>query len=248
MKKSDPQTDAVVIVQARMGSARLPGKMMMDLGGQPLLWHILRRAQTIGDDLPVVLAIPDTPQDEVLAQVGGNCGVTVVRGSQEDVLGRFLAVLEKFPARWVVRICGDSPLFGVEHLRRCLELARRTAADVIKFSAHVGTLLQGGEVVSRQALEFSRVTAPGDPLAVEHVTAWALNHAEDYPAELKVTTIDPDPDLVLNRKLSIDTVEDLERLRLLYRELWDGDSPVDLPKVAAWLQKPAQSGWPRAQK
>ncbi len=245
LKKASFGTEAVAIVQSRMGSRRLPGKMLMDLGGKPLLWHILQRAGAIGRACPVVLAIPDTKQDDALAQVAENLEVPVVRGPGEDVLGRFLLALKKYPAPWVVRICGDSPLLGVKHLARCLELARTAEADVVKFRTDAGTLLQGGEVVSRRALEFSRKMAPADPLSAEHVTAWVLRHAEEYPQDLKTVHVDPDPDLVLDFKLSIDTEADLARLRRLYAALWDGREIIDLHRVAAWLRGSAGNDWPK---
>ncbi len=233
-----------MIVQARMSSRRLPGKMMMDLAGRSLLWHILQRAKAILAEGPVVLAIPDTPLNAVLAQVAAECEVPVVAGSEDDVMGRFQRVLTEYPAHWVVRICGDSPLLGVEHLRRCLALSHAQQADVIKFLGDPGTLLQGGEVVSSQALAFSLQTAPHDPLVREHVTAWALQNAENYPDNLQVAFLEPDPDLIMDRKLSIDTPEDMKRMRVLYNELWDGQNLVDLHSVAKWLRGPAGEHWP----
>lgn len=233
---------AVVIVQARLGSTRLPGKMLADLGGKPLLWHILQRAKAIRAGLPVVLAIPATEADRKLGRVAGELGVPVVAGPELDVMGRFLAVLEEFPAPWVVRVCGDSPLFDPGHLDRCLRLAETGNADVVRFRGNPGTLLQGGEVVSARALRLSRREAPEDPLSREHVTAWALLHAPDRP-DLVTAYVDPDPDLVLDRKLSIDTESDLERLRRLYAELWNGEGILDLKSAAAWLRGPEGSHW-----
>lgn len=198
------------------------------------MWHILQRARLIGDELPVVLATTVHPRDDALAAVGRESGVAVVRGSEDDVLGRFLQALDEFPARWVVRVCGDSPLFDPGHLARCLALAREAGADVVRFPAGVTSLLQGGEVVSAAALHWSRREADDDPLAVEHVTAWALRHAPDHPDEMVTTWADPPPELVGDLKLSIDTPEDLARMRRLYEALWDGGEPLDLTRAAVW--------------
>ena len=233
---------AVIVVQARLGSTRLPGKMLADLCGKPLIWHILRRARAVRAGLPVVLAIPATETDRKLGQVAAEEGVPVVAGPELDVMGRFLAVLDEFPASWVVRVCGDSPLFDPGHLDRCLRLAEAENADVVRFRGNPGTLLQGGEVVSARALRLSRREAPEDPLSREHVTAWALRHAPDRP-DLVTAYIDPDPDLVLDKKLSIDTESDLERLRRLYGELWNGAGIIDLKSAAAWLRGPAGADW-----
>ncbi|MBK7047386.1 MAG: NTP transferase domain-containing protein [bacterium] len=138
-------TAAVCIVQARMGSQRLPGKMMEDLSGRPLMWHILQRAQQVGAGVPVVLATTDHERDDPLVAVANAMKVAVVRGPEHDVLGRFLLALDHYPARWVARVCGDSPLFDPVHLAQWLELARHEGADVVRFRDGVTSLLQGAK-------------------------------------------------------------------------------------------------------
>jgi len=239
---ADPDVGAVCIVQARMGSSRLPGKMMEDLCGRPLIWHILQRARLIGPDVPVVLATTDQVRDDALVAVANAMKVNVVRGSEHDVLGRFLLALDFHPARWVARVCGDSPLFDPVDLARCLELARRENADVVRPRTYVASLLQGGEVVSARALRWSREAAAGDPLATEHVTAWALRHAPDHPEHMVTAWSEPPAELVMDVKLSIDTADDLQKMRRLYAALWDGGEPLDLRRAAAWLREQALGG------
>jgi spore coat polysaccharide biosynthesis protein SpsF (cytidylyltransferase family) len=234
------QDTAVVIVQARMGSLRLPGKMMENLAGQPLLWHILQRAARVRHGLPVVLATTDHPRDRVLAEVAADCGAHLVCGSEENVLSRFLLALEKHPARWVVRVCGDSPLFDPSFLNRCLKCAQENDADVVKFKNDPPSLFQGGEVVSAKALNLSLERAADDPLAYEHVTAWAMRNAERIPEELKTAYIQPVEGMMTPVKLSIDTPEDLQKLRLLYQELYEGSNILDLETAARWIR---DGGW-----
>ncbi len=233
-------TAAVCIVQARMGSQRLPGKMMEDLSGRPLMWHILQRAQQVGAGVPVVLATTDHERDDPLVAVANAMKVAVVRGPEHDVLGRFLLALDHYPARRVARVCGDSPLFDPVHLAPWLELARHEGADVVRFRDGVTSLLQGGEVVSARALRWSREAAGDDPLATEHVTAWAMRHAPAHPELMVTAWAEPPAELVATAKLSIDTADDLARMRRLYAALWDGGEPLDLRRAAAWLR--AQPG------
>lgn len=236
-KHDDPAiADAVCIVQARMGSRRLPGKMMEDLAGRPLMWHILQRARQVGPDVPVVLATTDHARDDALVAVANAMKVAVVRGSEDDVLGRFLLALDHHPARWVARVCGDSPLFDPVHLAQWLHLACEAQADVVRFPDGVTSLLQGGEVVSARALRWSREVAGDDPLAREHVTAWALRHAPEHPDRMVTAWAAPPAELVMDAKLSVDTMADLERMRRLYAALWDGGGPLDLRRAAAWLR------------
>jgi len=211
--------------------------MLADLAGRPLLWHILQRATRIRPDVPVILATTGLERDDPLVAVATGLEVPVVRGSEDDVLGRFLLALREHPARWVVRICGDSPLFDPGHLARCLAVAERERADVVKFPDQMATLLQGGEVVSARALHWSREVAGDDSLAREHVTAYALRHAAQHPDLMRTVEIEPEAELSLDVKLSIDTAEDLALLQRLYAELWDEHGIVDLRAAARWLAR-----------
>jgi len=237
MNKTDT---AVVVVQARMGSSRLPGKMMEELMGRPLLWHILQRAALVRPGLPVVLATTDQARDGVLAEVAAECGVHVIRGSEDHVLSRFLLALDRFPARWVVRVCGDSPLFDPMFLNRCLQCAEAEEADVVKFKGDPPSLFQGGEVVSARALHYSFQNAGDDALAYEHVTAWAMRNSETMPEIFKTAYVQPVAGMMASCKLSIDTAEDLQRLRRLYTDLYDGKNILDLQEAAIWIQ---ENGW-----
>lgn len=219
---------------------------MADLAGQPLIWHILQRAcgvpREFGTDLPVVLATTDHPRDDVLAEVAAGLDVAVIRGSEDDVLGRFLLALEQHPASWVIRICGDSPLFDPAFLARCLSAAQEEDADVVKFRDQAPSLFQGGEVISAKALQYTRDHAGDDPLATEHVTAWAMAHAEAMPDVFRTAHLDPQPgfmssDFPVPFKLSIDTSDDLVKLRALYSDLYQPGELVDLRQAATWLSR-----------
>ena len=98
------------IVQARMGSTRLPGKVMLDLCGRPVLWHVvgrLRRAKAIDR---IVVATTDLPEDDIIYNSALEWGVDCSRGSSTDVLGRYFGAAEEFPCDAVVRVKSDCPL------------------------------------------------------------------------------------------------------------------------------------------
>lgn len=220
-----------------MGSSRLPGKMMADLSGHPLIWHILQRARHIRAGLPVVLATTDHGHDDVLAEQAEQLGVAVIRGSEDDVLGRFLLALQGYLTDWVVRVCGDSPLFDPDFLDRCLTAATQEDADVVRFVGGADSLFQGGEVISTRALHYSRRHAGDDPLATEHVTAWAVQQAAKEPSPFRTAYLQPEPGLMQDIKLSIDTAADLAKLRALYGDLYREGELVDLRRAAAWLNE-----------
>ncbi len=93
---------------------------------------------------------------------------------------------------------------------------------MVKFKDDPPSLFQGGEVVSSRALRFSNEHAGDDPLAFEHVTAWAMGNADSIPEKLKPAYVQPVAGMMTPVKLSIDTAEDLARLRKLYESLYDG--------------------------
>ncbi len=98
----------VLIIQARMGSTRLPGKSMMDLAGAPLVGRILERVKRCVRLDEIVLAIPDTLTDNVLREVGDQYGVSVFAGSEHDLLERFYQASVWSGADIVVRLPADN--------------------------------------------------------------------------------------------------------------------------------------------
>ncbi len=206
----------VAIIQARMGSSRFPGKMLAVLAGQPLLFHIISRAQKVQSAHEIVLATTTEARDEQLVSLAQSMGVTVIRGPEDNVLQRFLMAMDITHADLVIRICGDAPLFAPKFLDRCVILVKEQDADLVVWRNDVPTAYQGASVISARALHWTREVARNDPLAYEHVTAYARAHSE----QLRTVAIDPEPELVGDFHLSIDTVADLEFMRQIYQQLY----------------------------
>lgn len=99
-----------VVVQARMGSTRLPGKALRALGGRPVLDWVVRAAQGASGVDQVVVATSDWSVDDPIAERAEALGAAVVRGDADDVLGRFLTALDEHPCDAVVRLTADCPL------------------------------------------------------------------------------------------------------------------------------------------
>jgi len=101
--------NAWIVVQARMSSTRFPGKVLADLHGAPLIVRLLERLAQV-EQTGVVVATTTETDDDPLAETVARAGVNVVRGSLEDVLGRFAAAAATVGADPVVRITADCPL------------------------------------------------------------------------------------------------------------------------------------------
>jgi spore coat polysaccharide biosynthesis protein SpsF len=139
----------VAIIQARMGSTRLPGKTMMDLAGKPVLWHVLNRVSQAKLIEKVVVATTVNAEDDVLAGFCAEHGIAYCRGSQDDVLDRFYRCAKAHGARDVVRITADCPLHdpavidmvireylkgGYDYMCNAMELTFPDGYDVEVFS------------------------------------------------------------------------------------------------------------------
>ena len=158
----------VVVVQARMTSTRLPGKMMLSLGGEPVIRHVLRRCCEIPGIDRVILAVP-TDKNTPLMREALALGVTVARGSEHDVLGRYRKAA--LGADIVMRVTGDCPLIDPEVCGRVLALME----DGVDY---VSNVMPRGfpkgldcEVFTSEALERAHKEAT-DPKDREHVTLW----------------------------------------------------------------------------
>lgn len=110
-----------LIIQARMGSRRLPGKSMMDLAGAPLVGRIIERVQRCSTVDEVLLAVPNTRSDRILVSLGRSYGVSVYVGAEDDVLDRYYKAALAARATFIVRLPGDNPMPEPEEIDRIVD-------------------------------------------------------------------------------------------------------------------------------
>jgi spore coat polysaccharide biosynthesis protein SpsF len=221
------------IVQARMGSTRLPGKVLRELGGRSVLAWVVRAARDSGvlDDL-VVATTADAADDPVVVECE-RLDVAVYRGPAEDVLARFVGALSSRPADWVVRFTGDCPLLDPE-IVAMLGAVLRSVPDVDYVSTHIAPRLPLGmnvEAVRADVLRAVDRVAAGHHRT--HVTSYVWSHPQDF--RILGLTLPPDRS---GLRVTLDTPEDWSLLRAVVEHF--GDSPVPLGKLVSWL-----SGHPR---
>lgn len=162
----------VAVVQARMGSTRFPGKVLMDLGGRPVLDHVLTRVHAIAGIDRVCCAIPDGPAQQPLAALAQSLGAVVVAGPEHDVLTRYLKAARHCDAEVVMRITSDCPLLDPSVSGRVLGAFLEGGADYVS-NVDPRSWPKGldTEVFSRRVLEQAAAVAT-DPYDREHVTPW----------------------------------------------------------------------------
>jgi len=204
----------VAIVQARMTSSRLPGKVLMDLGGAPMLQRVVERAQRAHGVDAVLIATSDEPSDDPVAALGAALGVPVVRGSERDVLSRYCEAAAFSDATVVVRITADCPLLDPAVVDQVVDAFRSTPCDYAS-NLEPPTFPDGldVEVVTREALERAARDATRRSER-EHVTLHIRNHPERYRRQ----SVSRTPDLA-HLRWTVDEPADLEFVRAVYAAL-----------------------------
>lgn len=214
----------VVVLQARMGSRRLPGKAMALVAGRPLVSHCLDRlrASEVG---PVVLATTTNREDDVLARIADVVGVSVVRGADDDVLSRFADVVRTHPARLIVRATADNPAVDIDAVRRVQRWIDIGNADyVVEDGLPYGS---GVEAIRTDVLVQAHLSARA-PADREHVTTWITRHSDRFriqriPAPRRVRR----PDL----RFTVDTPTDLAYMRRVLSEAGTRTGVVTLSDI-----------------
>ena len=135
----------VVIIQARMGSTRLPGKVLRPIAGRPMLWHIVQRVRQVGNLTDVVVATSDQPTDRPLRAFCSAEGISFFAGSENDVLDRFYRAARTFDGDPLVRITGDCPFVDPDLVSSLIGLYQTGRYDYVSVTTGAGALyLEGG--------------------------------------------------------------------------------------------------------
>lgn len=121
----------VAIIQARMGSTRLPGKVMADVAGRPLLYHVVKRAQQARTLDLVIVATSDQPADDVVARFCAEANIPCFRGSEDDVLDRYYQAAKNHEAAVVVRLTADCPLLDPSVIDKVVQAFRAGYYDYV---------------------------------------------------------------------------------------------------------------------
>ncbi len=205
----------VAMVQARMESSRLPGKVLEDIQGQPMLLRVVRRVQRAKSVDQVVVATSTAGSDDPLETVCRDEGLTVYRGDAADVLDRVHAAAAAFHADVVVRITGDCPVIDPEVIDQTVQaflesdppvdLALNRFVDDRTFPIGLDT-----EVCSFEALEVAWREAD-QAYQREHV----MPYLYDPPGRFRVLHVRNDEDLG-DYRWTVDTLEDLNFIRAVF--------------------------------
>lgn len=168
----------MVIIQARMGSSRLPGKILMPLGSTDNLTYVTERCKKIDGVSKVLVATSSLSQDDAVEKWCENHQISCYRGSEEDVLDRFIQAAKLYEPDYVIRVTADCPFVDYEMASDMVALMKKEQVDIIDLE---GQLPRGlaVEVISYKALQY--IDEKGhENRHREHVTYYAYEFKEQF--------------------------------------------------------------------
>jgi len=208
-----------VIIQARMGSTRLPGKVLLKLGGKPALWHVVNRCREFKSISSVIVTTGTNPEDDAIEAYSQQIGALCFRGSENDVLARFAATAREYPADYYVRVTADCPLIDPDTSSKIISNFEQANVDYA--SNKIPQSFPRGldtEVFTAAALDRAHREASRDHERI-HVTPYMYRPDTGF-SNLSVTD-----DIDRSEwRWTLDTEEDLEFLRQIYERL--GSNPI----------------------
>lgn len=220
----------LAILQARMTSTRLPGKVLAPVLGEPMIGRQLERLARSRRLDRILVATSSDPSDDPLAAYCEAAGYPVFRGSLADVLDRYCGAMAQVPqADVIVRLTADCPLADWTVVDAVIDRLHETGADYASNTPAVRTYPHGldVEVMRREALERAGREAR-DPYEREHVTPYIHRRAETF----RIASLSRSPSLA-HLRWTVDLPEDLAFVRDVYGRLYPADPAFTSDDVVA---------------
>src|SRR5476649_1643841 len=206
----------VAVIQAWMGSARLPGKVLKPIAGKPLLWHIVHRLKTCRLLEEIAVATSVNPADDAIVEWCNAQGVTVVRGPENDVLARYARAAEKLDADIIVQVSSDATFIDAGFVDHLIATLVEQDGDYVLLEDGADCAHDGVDPFSRRALDRLMMDAAHDPAAREHVTGYFKLH----PDFVKIVRAKPYAPLYKKSgRFTIDTPDDLAFVEAVHARL-----------------------------
>lgn len=205
-----------VIIQARLSSTRLPGKVLLDILGKPMIQRQTERLQEGLEGVPLVVATSDDKTDDNLADFCSKQEIALFRGPLNDVMQRFILCADEYRFTHFVRVGGDDPLIDPKCCTELIRMHLKSPADFLYASHRKGWPYGcAAELISLDALK--RIHSVTDKaFYLEHTIPYFFDHPESFSVkELKSPATLCRPELAF----TVDFPEDLELIRNIYREL-----------------------------
>ena len=226
-------------IQARTGSTRLPNKVLLPFDEEiSILGILIKKLQTHFQHIPLVVCTSTSTNDDTIVTYCERLNISCFRGSEDNVLDRFIAAASHFETEDVVRICADNPFLDMHFISELLRFysenpkadywSFKNAADVPVIKTHFGFF---AEIVTTKALESVRELTK-DTLYTEHVTNYIYSN-EIFNSQFKEL-----PSFLKHRndlRFTIDDIKDFELLKEVYK--YHKLNNHSIKKTILWLEK-----------
>ena len=223
---------AIAIIQARMSSIRLPGKVLKELAGKPIIWHIYKRAEACKNVDKVIIATSNEKSDDELVNYCNQSNLNVYRGSLNNVLSRFVEILNDNDYEYFVRITGDCPLIHPNFIDSQIETLNNYDGDLI-WAFPLGNLFEGQGVLSKRSI-FKVYNHSESINDLEHVGS---EYISNNPDKFRIVHFVIPNELIFNNiRITIDEDKDYEFIKEIYDELWEEDKIISLKDVIRYLE------------
>lgn len=225
------------ILQARLGSTRLPNKILLPFYRKECILSIIIDKLRQLPDAEIILATTDNKRDSPLVNMAESHHIKLYRGSESDVLGRFIGAARQYGANKIIRICSDNPFLDLESLRTLLQEGERSNLDYISFLVNGKPTIKThfgfwAEFTTLDALEKVQATTQ-ESIYHEHVTNYIYTHPDQFRIKWLKT-----PDILKRRndiRLTIDTSQDFIEAQTIYKEYITNNMTIE--DLVAYLDK-----------
>lgn len=223
-----------IVIQARMASERLPGKILKTLGDSlPMLAWVVERCREVKNADCVIVATTENPLDEVVVDLCKRRGYLFFRGSEQDVLGRYLSCAEAYTLTTIVRVTADCPFISPEIIERCIDLFHKSHCDYAN-NTRFGKSFPRGldvEVLSKRILKKLNRMATKDT-EKEHVALYIYRN----PQRFSIATLEAEaPYWAPSLRLTVDTEEDWALASEVAKRFHHEGVLVDVRQVIEYL-------------
>ena len=229
-----------IIVQARLGSTRLPGKILKPFyGDKSILDLLIEKLKRVDNDLEIVIATSIAQENDGLEIIASKYNIKCYRGSENDVLDRFVQAAKKFSISEIIRVCSDNPFLELRSIKELVSFVDSITQkkDYVSYSisgtpsikTHYGFWT---EYVSLNTLEkVAEMTK--EPIYREHVTNFIYSHPEEFDIEW----IEGPNEINREIRLTIDTELDFKTAQTIYSALCQSNPYPNIEDVVEYLDR-----------
>lgn len=216
-----------IIIQARTGSTRLPRKMVLPFYNNKGIIEILveRLKKNIPANIQIIVATTDNERDDIIADAAQQAGCEVFRGSENDVLGRFIAAAEQYGTDRIIRVCADNPFIDMNGIMTLIDyMSRHEEFDYVTFAKANGTPVMKthygfwAEAVTINALK-KVAELTDDKLYHEHVTNYIYANKDIF--NIHFINIPEELDRNNRLRLTLDTQEDFDMQKEIFAKVME---------------------------